>query len=533
MKTQRAEIRGRRSEVGSQRSGARSHESGRRGMAVVLVLGLLALTLTLSYAMLRLEYQVEQSQTNISGQDRARLAAVAGISVALRRMHDGTWGGVDTTLSGNLGTGVSYSVNFTTGDPALTSSHADYGEYPYRVSVSSVGFAVDPAQPNAQVSYRVNAVAQLARRQMNTAATPSRWTVMNNYTVYQWNASPSPRDATIELPCTIRGNACFEGAVKLAQAYPKYSNSRERYLKDLKLLSQAGTEYRPFTGTVTFDSSRQSGSITTDLNWLGVTTNLITAQINTPLVFPTAVSTYQLYPGGKVYSIPRLQDAFGVPAKNQVIAPDTQTNPLGIYRTDGSWTFQSGSRFTGTLLSDSSTAIVTAGGTNIQWNGLNLPLLEGSTSAYQLPLVMAKNDVAVAGSSLSAVNGLVVAWNQFTVNPGAKTTQLTLTGRVFSDGFAIHKRTEWDALTQTQWQQSLADFEAQYNPLLFLLGSEQYYPRWMERSPYLLAAAPKLTLSPPTNVSYHWPDFSQPIYTKANGDLGLRWNLVSWGEATQ
>src|SRR5688500_1324140 len=150
MKTKRAESR-------EQRSGARSQESGargqaRRGMAVVLVLGLLALTLTLSYAMLRLEYQVEQSQTNISGHDRARLAAVAGISVALRRMHDGTWAGVDTTLNGNLGTGVSYSVNFTTGDPALTSSHTDYGEYPYRVSVSSVGFAVDPAQPNAQVS---------------------------------------------------------------------------------------------------------------------------------------------------------------------------------------------------------------------------------------------------------------------------------------------------------------------------------------------------------------------------------------------
>src|SRR5688572_23151219 len=66
----------------------------RRGMAVLLVLGLLALTLTLSYAMLRMEYQVQQSQTNISGQDRARLAAITGVSIALRQMHDGTWAGV-------------------------------------------------------------------------------------------------------------------------------------------------------------------------------------------------------------------------------------------------------------------------------------------------------------------------------------------------------------------------------------------------------------------------------------------------------
>ncbi len=506
----------------------------RRGMAVVLVLGLLALTLTLSYAMLRMEYQVQQSQTNISGQDRARLAAVTGISVALRQMHDGTWAGVNSTLTGTMDSGVRYDVNFSTGDPALTSSHPDYAEYPYRVTLSSVGVAADPAQTNAQTTFQVTAVAQLSRRKINAATTPSRWAQLNTYTLYQWNASSTPRDVVIELPCQIQGNVCLEGAIRLCQSYPKDSNARERYLKDLQLMSQAGIEDRPFTGTVSLDHSRQSGSTENELSsWLGVNVTGITANSNTPLAYPTNFATYQLFPGGKVYAIPRLQDVLVAPAKNQVLSPDPVNNPLGIYRTDGSWTFLQGSQFTGTLLSDSPTAIVTLAGTGVQLNGLNLPTLDGSNAVFQLPLAMVKNDVAVAHLATPTVNGLVIAWNQFVVNPGSKMTQLTLTGRVFADGFQINARTEWNAVTQATWQSTLSSFEAQYNPLLFLLGlSEQFYPRWMEQSPYLLTAAPRLKIVPPTNVTYHWPSFSEPIYDKADGDIGLRWNLVSWREAT-
>ncbi|HUE73122.1 MAG TPA: hypothetical protein VMP01_19715 [Pirellulaceae bacterium] len=503
-------------------------------MAVVLVLGLLALTLTLSYAMLRMEYQVQQSQTNISGQDRARLAAVTGVSIALRQMHDGTWAGVGTSLQGAIDSGANYSVVFTTGDAALTSSHSEYLEYPYRVTISAMGTAADLSQSGIQTSYQVTAVAQLARRQINAGTLPSRWGQLNTHTVYQWNTSSTPRDVVIEIPCQVQGAVCLEGALKLCQAYPKYSNSRERYLKDLKLMSQAGIENRPFTGTVALDKSRQSGSAVNELSsWLGVNVSEITANASTPLSYPAGTTTYQLYPGGQVYPIPRLQDVLGAPAKNQVLSTDPVNNPLGIYRSDGSWTFLQGNQFTGTLLCDSPTAVITIGGTSVKLNGVNLLGIEGSSAAYQLPLAIVQNDIAVAHQSNSTVNGLVMAWNQFVVNPGSKTTTLTMTGRIFSDGFQILGRSEWNALTQATWQTSLTDFEAQYDPLLFSLGlSEEFYPRWMERSPYYLAAPPRLKIVPPTNVSYHWPSFSQPIYVKADGDPGLRWNLVSWGEKT-
>src|SRR4030095_13777126 len=230
----------------------------------------------------------------------------------------------------------------------------------------------------------------------------------------------------------------------------------------------------------------------------------------------------------------RLQDVLVTPAKNQILGTNPLTNPLGIYRSEASWTFMQGSRLNGTLLCENPSAVITLGGTGVQLDGLNLPSLEGSSTVYQLPLAMVKYDVTVASSAAPTINGLLIAWNQFTVAPGVKATQLTFTGRVFSDGFGISGRTEWNALTQTQWQTSLDDFEAQYNPLLFVLGlSEQYYPRWMERSPYFLTAAPKLKFVPPANITYHWPDFSPPIYVKAASDEGLQWNLVSWGESPQ
>jgi hypothetical protein len=378
----------------------------------------------------------------------------------------------------------------------------------------------------------VTVVAQLARRQINAGMPPNRWAQLNNHTVYQWNSTTTPREVAIELPCQIQGDCWLEGEVRLAQSYPKYSNARERYLKDLTLLAARGTEYRPFTGSVKLDQSRQSGSTINDLSsWLGVNVTTIAANSSQPLTYPAGVTTYQLFPGGQVYNVPRLQDVLVTPAKNQVLSTDPVNNPLGIFRSDGSWTFLQGSHFTGTLLCDSTTGAITIAGTGVKLNGVNLLGTEGSSAAYQLPVVMARNDVAVASMSNSTINGLVIAWNQFVVNPGVKTTTLTVTGRIFADGFQIGARNEWNALTQATWQTALTNFEGQYAPLLFLLGlSEEFFPRWMERSPYLLAAAPRIVFAPPANVSYHWPTFSQPIYVKADGDPGLRWNLVSWGE---
>src|SRR5258708_3850443 len=65
--------------------------SRRRGVAIVLVLGLLSLTLALSYALLRSQTIAAQVQQNSQRTVSARLAAQTGLSVALRKMQEANW----------------------------------------------------------------------------------------------------------------------------------------------------------------------------------------------------------------------------------------------------------------------------------------------------------------------------------------------------------------------------------------------------------------------------------------------------------
>ena len=101
----------------------------RRGMTVILVLGLLAITLSLSYAMLRTQTTSARIQSNQKRRMDARQAAITGMQVALRRMHEASWAGVDVPLSGTLGTGVGYRVTFATGDATLTNRPVDRSDY--------------------------------------------------------------------------------------------------------------------------------------------------------------------------------------------------------------------------------------------------------------------------------------------------------------------------------------------------------------------------------------------------------------------
>src|SRR6266487_4394057 len=70
-----------------------------RGFAVVMVLGLLAITLAISYATLRGQGTTSQLARNNSRALDARVAAQSGLAAALRKISENAWGGVNTTLS--------------------------------------------------------------------------------------------------------------------------------------------------------------------------------------------------------------------------------------------------------------------------------------------------------------------------------------------------------------------------------------------------------------------------------------------------
>src|SRR5436190_13065851 len=87
-----------------------------RGIAVVMVLGLLAITIAISYATLRGQGTTTQLARNGSRSLEARAAARSGISAGLRAISENAWGGITATLSSNVTANSRYLVTFRTGD---------------------------------------------------------------------------------------------------------------------------------------------------------------------------------------------------------------------------------------------------------------------------------------------------------------------------------------------------------------------------------------------------------------------------------
>ena len=189
----------------------------RRGVSVIFVLALVSMTLALSYAMLRTQATIEQTERYSNHRATARQAAMTGMSVALRSIGEPAWGGVDVDLSGSLGDGSTYSVSFETGDASLAISDPDYAEYPYRLTITSTGIVVDPANPQIQATHQVRSVVQLVRRKLSNV--PSNWSAIQPYTVYQWGTG-SGREVDIDSPFHADGAVYFQNRINYLAAYP-------------------------------------------------------------------------------------------------------------------------------------------------------------------------------------------------------------------------------------------------------------------------------------------------------------------------
>ena len=187
------------------------------GITVILVLGLLSVTLALCYAMIRTQATIEEVQRNAGFRGSSQQAAQAGLSIGLRAMRKASWGGVATTIQGQLDDNTSYAVSYATGDASLRPTDPDYDEYPYRVTVTATGTAVDPANPTVQSTYTVQAIAQLVRRKL--ADQPSSWTAMSPYTVYQWGTGGG-REVDIEAPVQVQGSVFCQNEISYLEDYP-------------------------------------------------------------------------------------------------------------------------------------------------------------------------------------------------------------------------------------------------------------------------------------------------------------------------
>lgn len=493
-----------------------------RGMAIVMVLGLLAITLAISYATLRGQgTTVELARNNNRSMD-ARVAAQSGLSVAIRKMSENSWGGIDSTIRSNITDNSWYQVTFSTGDAKLLRGDSLFSEYPFRVTIESTGFSADPLNASIQSQHKSRCVVQLVRKKM--LAEPTGWSNLTSYNVYHF----SNHDAYVQFPVRINGPVCMLGKLNFCTEYPGTSTARDSYLSGLNLRRLAGRgDDRPFPGAITLKGlvgTQDTATVTTMTVNLGTlsTEALITSS---PPNHPGTTTTYTLFPGGKSYEIKPLQD-YGSPLQNVVIAPDPEVNPLGVYRTDGSLTISSNVQFTGTIISDGSgSSDIVVSGTNVVINGSNMPALYGSASTYQLPSVLSKAALRMNSGSDAQINGTAVVWKEFEIKQGTAASKFALTGNLIADTVLLRGRTNW-IQSPTVWSTDRTLFNLQ------ALTGIPYFPDY-EQSIRGFTVKPTLTFSSnSTGVQPHWHDWSQPIYQPDSADPGLKWEVVRWEDGS-
>ena len=538
----------------------------RRGMALVMVLGLLAITLGFSYALLRSHAVDHELERNQSRRIDARTAAQAGLAVALRKLYDDTWSGADTTFAGNLSTDnlQGFTATYTTGDGSLTSSLADWSEYPFRLTIDSKGYSIDPSAASSRSEYTIRVVVQLIRRKLNTSLVKKLELGepdIERYSIYQSANTP----VRIHYPIRINDSFRLQGELEFSRRYPRNYLDLQYFklFSDLQSMYAANNawDYRPFNGRLFTPSTRQpiAGDVVSVLDAkLFVPRSNVGTSGAPPVPTVSAFSGYRLYAKGKNYpgqAVATIYDSQDVvPNADYLVtagtyAPDPQLNPLGVFTSiQGSIGFSSNTSLQGMLLAYATgdSADVHVGGTNITLQGSTLPALTGDALIYRLPAVIAQDDVRVYDGTNRTVNGWVVCGDEFQLYPGASSTTFTVNGGIFCNKLYLDERSTWkqgysewqDAYDQYNGRNSLV-YKLVQDAITLLLGPTElaqndYFPGWLNnhRKSWGIYLAPRLIFNAtPNGVKNHMPDLAQPIYVGHSDDSDkLLWDILRWQE---
>jgi hypothetical protein len=490
----------------------------RRGMALLMVLLLLSVTLGLSYAAMRSLSTAGMIQRNSDRRAAARQAAVTGLAMALKKMHRSDWAGVDTSLTGSLSATETFSVTYTSGDPRVASTDADQ---PYRITLMSTGYSADPNQASNVAMYRVRAVVRFIPRQL--ADEPADWTNMMDYTVYQW----TPGDFSMDLPFRIEGPVRIQATLALGWSYSWWSNPREQFFRDLNAMRIAKLgDYRPFTGPITWhDSSQLWWDTPAVLNtYLGVSTSDAFDKTVSGMTFPCTLSKYRLYPGGKAYNIPQLPRTI----QGATYGPDPATNPAGLFYQTGPLDIGEKTTINGTIFTTTgSGGLITVKGSQISLNAVNLPALQGTTDPVQLPVAVVGNGFRIAAGTDLSIAGVVVTQYDFTVgSDGQAGIALTHSGKLVAQDVYVKVRTDWESKADYWWDGQWAAWKSQKDATTGL----KYFPEWLQKKTSL-NPVPQLTIKPDSaSIRYHWHNPDNSIYVAHAADGGLRWDLLDWTE---
>ena len=486
----------------------------RRGVAVIIVLTIIAITMSMSYAILRSQSTIVRIQSNSNLRGNARQAAMTGYLVALRKIQDASWAGADTTFTGNAAANMTYSVSYVTGDASLTSTSSDYSEYPYRITMTVTGTATDPTNSAASVTDHIQAVLKLVPRALQ--AEPTNFSSITQYTVYQTDT----QHFQIENRRRIEGPVLVKGDIRLFTEAPNGNSPNTRYIQDLGLLRMtSGQDYRPFNAQINlpFNSTNSTirGQLTTNFGLTLVDTSA-TSMAN-DWSFPSSVATYKLYTGGKSYTVATAAATLS----NTTLTSNPLTNPAGIFYRNGDVSIGNGVTILGTLMSSGKIQLT---GTSLNLQPVSLPALRGTTTRINLPVLVASDDLRLQGTATGTVTGFIGTFSEFILDQRSQATSLQLFGHVATPKFTWHDCIEWNSGSSwwsTMW--ILFTFQAGQP------GGQTNFVTWLASG--TLPSTPTVTLKPETSVPvYHWQNGSNPIFVKHTSDPGLRWDVLNWKE---
>ncbi|MFV1965489.1 MAG: LamG domain-containing protein [Pirellulaceae bacterium] len=305
---------------------------------------------------------------------------------------------------------------------------------------------------------------------------------------------------------------------------PEWQSARWRYLQDLEQMHTSGLgDLRPFDGPVDLPSGRTPAAMVSRVEQiLNVATNEVNDRNSVPLTHPGDVATYQIYPGGKVYYAKTL----GATLANTKLAPDVLTNPLGIYYRLGAVTLLDNVSIQGTIITSGSSMgpDLTIDGTNIHLSAVDLPSLDGDDQVVQLPAAIVKDDFIVTSNArASTLRGMVLTWDAFLFQNGTDRSEFTVEGRLLVDELRLENRNEWSH-HPFWWADHLCRFLAQVNDP----EGTAFFPLWLQEH-HGLDPNPKLIIQPEASpVTYHWQNWSQPLFVRHAADQGLVWELIEW-----
>jgi len=326
--------------------------------------------------------------------------------------------------------------------------------------------------------------------------------------------------------------------------------SRGQYLRDLNAMQEGGSDdERPFTGPVSLPySSADRDSLNFLQENLGASTTNIAPTHSAPSTHPGKVTTYQLYTGGPQYTVEALSTYNSAASKSA----DPKTNPLGVFRVAGNAYFTGNFALEGTVIVEADNGAdgdaFLSGSGNV-FKPVELPPLHGTTDPIQLPVIIGEDDVVIQAESTMTIGGMVWAADLFQRETDSDSGLTEIAGSVVASEFIAGGHARFAFLGSAIWQDLLAMFRAQFfTPLdynLNLIGTWSvfvyvadpdfsYFPEMLKSMLGSMAASfsPNLTIEANSSpVSYHWHDWSKPVFVPHPDDGGLRWELIDWTDS--